>query len=150
MASCTQSGKSLVSHCKCCRLLIRFFSACLFTSCRTQIHVAELPFGFLLFSGINCIFVFTPLLFGSYEKPAPSLAPGEVRSKTENTALLIPCYKAAGALPNTIRAALKIFPATSIFVVDNGNTEKGTDASEQVCAEWGVNYLFVPVGSKIG
>ncbi|CAO1636509.1 unnamed protein product [Parajaminaea phylloscopi] len=116
----------------------------------TQIDKAEIPFGFLLFSGVNFIFVFTPLIFGRYEKPAPPLAPGEVREKTTDTALLIPCYKAAGALPNTIRAALKIFPAQSIFVVDNGNTEKGTDASEAVCAEWGVNYLFVPVGSKIG
>lgn len=113
-------------------------------------YKADAPFGFLIFSFLNWAFVFFPLIFGRYEKPADPLPEGFEREKTQDCALLIPCYKAAGALPNTIEHALAIYPAESIFVVNNANSPVAPDNTEEVCQEYGVNYLFVPVGSKIG
>jgi len=66
-----------------------------------------------------------------------------------DTALLIPCYKSAKLLPATLDAALKIFPATSIFVLANGNSPTPLDDTESVCTQYGVNHIWCPVGSKI-
>ena len=38
--------------------------------------------------------------------------------KNNDTALLIPCYKSESLIAATLEAALKIFPATNIFVGD--------------------------------
>lgn len=66
-----------------------------------------------------------------------------------DTALLIPCYRSAKLLPATITAALKIFPATSIFILANGNSETPLDDTEMVCKEFNVHHVWIPVGSKI-
>lgn len=65
------------------------------------------------------------------------------------TALLIPCYKSAGLLPATLEAALKIFPASSIFILANGNSPTPLDNTEEVCNKYGVHHIWIPVGSKI-
>lgn len=67
----------------------------------------------------------------------------------EDTALLIPCYKSANLLPATLAAALKVFDAKSIFVLANGNSPTPLDHTADVCAEYGVHHVWVPVGSKI-
>ncbi|PWN17747.1 hypothetical protein BCV69DRAFT_301771 [Microstroma glucosiphilum] len=123
---------------------------------------ATAPVGYLIFSIINAIWVGFPIVLGRFEPPARAIAadvdplaakvtrcPHESNLE-HNTALLIPCYKAEKSLPNTIRAALRHFRASSIFILDNGNTEKATDGTPDVAALFGVNYIFVPVGSKIG
>jgi len=65
------------------------------------------------------------------------------------TALLIPCYKSALLLPATLEAALKIFPASSIFILANGNSPTPLDNTEEVCSTYGVHHIWIPVGSKI-
>lgn len=89
-------------------------------------------------------------------------------TKTANvsdTALMIPCYKAANLIGPTLEAATKIFPPSHIFVVANGmsakqsNTSRANDIAgnsptpldntEEICRPFGVNHIWSPVGSKI-
>lgn len=70
-------------------------------------------------------------------------------SKAKDTALIIPCYKSAQIIGPTLEAALKIFPAENIFVIANGNSQTPLDDTEDVCRPYGVNHLWVPIGSKI-
>lgn len=70
-------------------------------------------------------------------------------SKVKSTALLIPCYKSATIVGATLQAALKIFPKENIFVIANGNSKTPLDNTEEVCKPYGVNHLWVPIGSKI-
>lgn len=65
------------------------------------------------------------------------------------TALLIPCYKSANLIGPTLEAALKVFPASHIFVIANGNSETPLDNTEDICIPYGVNHIWCPVGSKI-
>lgn len=66
-----------------------------------------------------------------------------------DTALLIPCYKSAGLIGNTLEAALKIFPPDHIYVIANGNSPTPLDNTEEVCQPYGVHHIWSPVGSKI-
>jgi cellulose synthase/poly-beta-1,6-N-acetylglucosamine synthase-like glycosyltransferase len=70
-------------------------------------------------------------------------------SNVKSTALLIPCYKSATIIEPTLKAALKIFPKENIFVIANGNSQTPLDNTEEVCKPYGVNHLWVPIGSKI-
>lgn len=73
-------------------------------------------------------------------------------TKTENiadTALMIPCYKSAQLITQTLEAATKIFPPNQIFVIANGNSPTPLDNTEEMCEPWGVNHVWCPVGSKI-
>jgi len=76
----------------------------------------------------------------------PTARPGV---KAHNVALLIPCHKSARIIVNTLEAALKIFPPTSIFVLANANSPVPVDNTEEVCKPYGVNHVWSPVGSKI-
>ena len=67
----------------------------------------------------------------------------------KDTALLIPCYKSANLIGATLEAALKIFPPSHIYVLANGNSPTPLDNTEEVCAPYGVNHLWCPIGSKI-
>jgi hypothetical protein len=62
---------------------------------------------------------------------------------------MIPCYKSAGLIANTLEAALKIFPPSHIFVIANGNSPTPLDNTEEVCRPYGVNHIWSPIGSKI-
>ncbi|TIA39636.1 hypothetical protein D6C78_03146 [Aureobasidium pullulans] len=66
-----------------------------------------------------------------------------------DTALMIPCYKAASLIGATLEAATKVFPPSHIFVVANGNSPTPLDDTEEVCRPYGVNHIWSPVGSKI-
>jgi hypothetical protein len=55
------------------------------------------------------------------------------------TALIIPCYKAAKLIGATLEAALKVFPKEHIFVIANGNSDIPLDNTEEVCKPYGVN-----------
>ncbi|PRP82866.1 hypothetical protein PROFUN_04729 [Planoprotostelium fungivorum] len=81
----------------------------------------------------------------------------------QNVGLLIACHNSAEALPQTLRAALRIFPPEHIFVGDNGNSPKPTDDSEEVCRRISleyqiqndlppespkINYFYMPEGNK--
>lgn len=66
-----------------------------------------------------------------------------------NTALLIPCYKSENIIGPTLEAALKIFPASHIFVIANGNSETPLDNTAEVCERYGVQHVWSSVGSKI-
>ncbi|KAB5511531.1 nucleotide-diphospho-sugar transferase [Coniochaeta sp. 2T2.1] len=72
----------------------------------------------------------------------------EKRDASE-VALVIPAYKAANILPETIMHALKIFKPEQIFIMANGNSETPMDNTAEVCEEFGVNVAWVPIGSKI-
>ncbi len=67
-------------------------------------------------------------------------------STNHNTALLIPCYKSARIVGPTLEAALKVFPASSIFVIANGNSSTPLDDTESVCESYGCQSYMVARG----
>lgn len=101
-------------------------------------------------------YAFVPLFILFEKDPPPATAnvtPGYGSAKTAqdklDTALLIPCYKSANIIGATLEAALKVFPASHIFVIANGNSPTPLDNTEDVCLPYGVNHIWAPVGSKI-
>ncbi|KAK9418301.1 putative Glycosyltransferase family 2 protein [Seiridium unicorne] len=110
-------------------------------------RVLVLKYGFTIFVGIAFIYAFLPLLifFEKYPKSALPLDDPWVKQ----TALIIPCYKSAGLIENTIRAAIRIFPTRNIFVIANGNSPEPLDNTADIVAPFGVNHVWSPVGSKI-
>lgn len=103
--------------------------------------------------GIAFIYAYSPLLVvfeddpqepDILEKLETSTTPGAAE-----TCLLIPCYKSANIIGATLEAALKIFPASNIFVIANGNSPTPLDNTEDVCQKYGVTHVWSPVGSKI-
>lgn len=86
-----------------------------------------------------------PLIFCNFEAEVDDV---ESRDASQ-TALIIPAYKAASVLPETIIAALKVFRKEQIFVVANGNNPTPLDDTANVCKRFGVNHAWVPIGSKI-
>ncbi|GAB7360412.1 hypothetical protein MBLNU230_g8368t1 [Neophaeotheca triangularis] len=102
--------------------------------------------------GMAIIYAYVPLsIFFEKEPPMPAenhiLDP--LKNGSHNTALLIPCYKAARLIGPTLEAALKIFPASHIYVIANGNSPTPLDDTEDVCRNYKVNHIWSPVGSKI-
>ncbi|KAJ9120573.1 hypothetical protein QFC22_002502 [Naganishia vaughanmartiniae] len=104
--------------------------------------------------GIAAIYAFAPLcVLFEKDPPMPEEGPIDLEaakaSGVHDTALLIPCYKSANIIGPTLVAALKIFPANQIFVISNGNSPTPLDNTEEVCAKYGANFIWSPVGSKI-
>jgi len=103
--------------------------------------------------GVAALYAYGPLLVFFERDPPPPEAidveKGAGVPGTENTALLIPCYKSEKIIGPTLEAALKIFPASHIFVLANGNSPTPLDNTEDVCNQYGVNHIWSPVGSKI-
>jgi glycosyltransferase involved in cell wall biosynthesis len=96
---------------------------------------------------------YLPLL-SRFEKDAPG--PEHYRhchikrtAAAPDTALIIPCYRAAPIIGRTLEAALKIFPASHIYVVANGDSSVPMDNTEEICRTYGVNHIWCPVGSKL-
>ncbi|KAK4982048.1 hypothetical protein LTR50_007847 [Elasticomyces elasticus] len=116
-------------------------------------HKFVLAGGFAITVGLAAIYALSPLLiFFEPDPPMPNHPPGYDLTQVpfvKDTALLIPCYKSASIIGNTLEAALKIFPARNIFVVANGNSPEPLDNTEQVCLPYGVNHIWSPVGSKL-
>ncbi|KAJ5348200.1 uncharacterized protein N7506_001453 [Penicillium brevicompactum] len=110
--------------------------------------------GYAITIGLAALYAFCPLLI-LFEKDPPAAAEVESpdlesnSSNVNSTALLIPCYKSATIIGPTLEAALKIFPKENIFVIANGNSKTPLDNTEEVCKPFGVNHLWVPIGSKI-
>jgi hypothetical protein len=96
-------------------------------------------------------YAFAPLLIFFEKDPPPAefTAETKIQDNVKDTALLIPCYKSAQLIGATLEAALKIFPPSHIFVLANGNSPTPLDNTEEVCAPYGVNHLWCPIGSKI-
>ena len=86
-----------------------------------------------------------PILFGRFEREVDDV---EKRDASE-TALVIPAYKAANVLPETIEAALKVFKKEQIYIIANGNNPTPLDNTADVCKRYGVHHAWVPIGSKI-
>ncbi|CAG8128089.1 unnamed protein product [Penicillium salamii] len=109
--------------------------------------------GYAITIGLAALYAFCPLMILFEKDPAtPETESTDVESNTSNvnsTALLIPCYKSATIIGPTLEAALKIFPKENIFVIANGNSKTPLDNTEEVCKPFGVNHLWVPIGSKI-
>ncbi|KIW09911.1 hypothetical protein PV08_11687 [Exophiala spinifera] len=108
--------------------------------------------GLVVVATLSGSYAFAPL-FIIFE-PDPS--PNEENSNTEgassanDTALVVPCYKSEQLIGATIEAALVAgFPASSIFVIANGNSLTPLDNTEDVCMKYSVNHFWCPVGSKI-
>ena len=86
-----------------------------------------------------------PQLLCKFEKNVDDV---EKRDASE-TCLIIPAYKAADALRDTIPHALKILKPEQIFIIANGKSPTPQDDTEAVCKQFGVNFVWVPIGSKI-
>lgn len=101
----------------------------------------------------NSSCAFTPLFIFFEKDPPEHLFPAESDpenlSSVQNTALIIPCYKSANLIAATLKAALKTFPPSHIFVIANGDSPTPLDNTEEVAASYGVNYIWSPIGSKI-
>lgn len=114
-------------------------------------HGSNLRNGFLIFFLWGSLTAILPLFLVKFEKNLDDYDPENPPPRTDasETALLIPAYKAAGALPETIQHALKIFKPNQIFILANGPSPTPLDNTEEVCKEYGVNHAWIPVGSKI-
>ncbi|KAJ5986529.1 hypothetical protein N7451_010894 [Penicillium sp. IBT 35674x] len=117
-------------------------------------HKFTVTGGWAILLGLAFLYAFCPLLilFEKDPPPATEYINADLEkndSSAKNTALLIPCYKSAQIIGPTLEAALKVFPAENIFVIANGNSQTPLDDTEEVCRPYGVNHLWVPVGSKI-
>ncbi|KAJ5902332.1 hypothetical protein N7495_002860 [Penicillium taxi] len=119
-------------------------------------HKFVIRCGWSITIGLAFLYAFLPLLILFEPDPPPADTTATTKDDLEgnstnakSTALLIPCYKAAQIIGPTLEAALKVFPKESIFVIANGNSETPLDNTEEVCLPYGVNHLWVPVGSKL-
>jgi hypothetical protein len=99
----------------------------------------------------NNSYAFAPLLILFEKDPPPADFTTEkpIAQNVRDTALLIPCYKSANIIGPTLEAALKIFPASNIYVLANGNSPTPLDNTEEVCRPFGVNHIWSPIGSKL-
>ncbi|KAL2798668.1 glycosyltransferase like family 2-domain-containing protein [Aspergillus keveii] len=107
--------------------------------------------GWAIVAAILVFYTYTPLLT-VFEDDAPGPEYYSQRSidpRALNTALLIPTYRSAPILGQTLEAALKVFPAQNIYIVANGNSSTPLDNTEEICHKYGVNHIWSPVGSKI-
>ncbi|GCB23393.1 hypothetical protein AAWM_06278 [Aspergillus awamori] len=114
-------------------------------------HKFILQGGWAIVISLAVFYSFTPLL-ATFEDDAPDHEFYESRRispTAPDTALLIPCYRAASVLGRTLEAAVKIFPPSHIFVIANGDALSPIDHTEEVCRPYGVNHIWSPVGSKI-
>ncbi|KAL5425310.1 hypothetical protein PMIN04_002653 [Paraphaeosphaeria minitans] len=107
--------------------------------------------GFSITLGIALFYAFAPLLIMFEDDPPPLEISTEtkIQDQVKDTALLIPCYKSANLIAATLEAALKVFPASHIYVLANGNSPTPLDNTEEICRPYGVNHIWSPVGSKI-
>jgi hypothetical protein len=105
-----------------------------------------LPYGYTIFIGIAGLYAFLPF-FTLFEPEAVALPLED--PLVQQTCLLIPCYKSAGLIENTLKAALRVFPARNIFVIANGNSATPIDNTADIVAPYGVNHVWSPIGSKI-
>lgn len=55
------------------------------------------------------------------------------KEKLKDVGLVISCSNSRATLATTLRAALKVFPPEQIFVSDNGDSEKPTDQTQDIC-----------------
>ena len=82
----------------------------------------------------------------------------------QDTCLLIACHESTlskervSTFSATIRRAMKLFPASSIFVCDNGNAPHPVDRTQEICDKLSLEmypdgsdklqYLYIPEGNK--
>ncbi|KAK6194021.1 hypothetical protein LQW54_011869 [Pestalotiopsis sp. IQ-011] len=109
--------------------------------------------GWSITIGIAIIYAFSPLLILFEKEPPMVERPDDFDLKTlpgvHDTALLIPCYKSENIIGPTLEAALKVFPASHIIVIANGNSDTPLDNTADVCRKYGVKHVWSSVGSKI-
>ncbi|KAI1623000.1 hypothetical protein EDD37DRAFT_651188 [Exophiala viscosa] len=114
-------------------------------------YIYTIKAGCVVFIGVAFFYSMGALIVHYEPDPAP-VSPDELASHIEkagSTALIIPCYKSAGAIEATLQAALKTFPPQNIYVVANGNSPTPLDDTEEVIRPYKVNHIWVPIGSKI-
>ncbi|KAH6995277.1 glycosyl transferase [Ilyonectria destructans] len=104
--------------------------------------------GLIAFLLAGSIRNFLPQLFCTFDRTEPESDTEKPRDASE-CCVIIPCYKSAETLRSTLPACLAIFNPEQIFVVANGNSPIPLDHTADVCAEYGVRHVWVPVGSKI-
>jgi hypothetical protein len=105
-----------------------------------------------LLTNQGSFYAITPIL-APLEADPPSRTPEELKESAKDCALLIPAYKAATIVPETIEAALRVFPpevcqsrspckpdltfTQNIYVIANGNSPTPLDNTEEVCQKYG-------------
>uniref|UniRef100_A0A8H7TMT6 Uncharacterized protein n=1 Tax=Bionectria ochroleuca TaxID=29856 RepID=A0A8H7TMT6_BIOOC len=92
--------------------------------------------GFTIPLGVAALYAFVPLLVLFEKDPL-------------RTIQLLNGTSSAGLIAATLDSAIKIFPPSHIFVIANGNSPTPLDNTEEVCATYGVNHIWSPVGSKL-
>ncbi|KAL0207462.1 hypothetical protein P9112_012090 [Eukaryota sp. TZLM1-RC] len=73
------------------------------------------------------------------------------RSKTINKCcLVITTHRSADIIAQTLKSALKIFPANKIYIADNGNSTNPLDNTREVVAQCdpSINYHWISTGNK--
>ena len=108
----------------------------------------DFKYGFLLFPLFEIVVVVIPVtvLACVYNRKYLNRS---VQKRENHTALLIPCHKSESIIGKTLENALLIFDKESIFVIDNAHNENPLDNTKTICERYGVNYTWVPIGSKI-
>jgi hypothetical protein len=82
----------------------------------------------------NGSYSYTPL-FTTFEDDTPGpnfYQQRRIAPAPTDTALLIPCYRSATIIGRTREAALRIFPASHIYVAANGNSSQPLDNTQEM------------------
>lgn len=95
-----------------------FWNGFIYTCWKYFKQPGKLKIDTIVFVGWAAVQAFVPVLLGRFEQ---GVDPVESRDASE-VALVIPAYKAANMLPETIKHALKIFKKEQIFIIANGNS----------------------------
>lgn len=115
-------------------------------------HYLTVAVGLVFFATVSGLYAFAPLLVTFEPEPAATaqVVDDETVSGANETALIIPCYRSEKLIAATIEAAMiASFPASSIFIIANGNSFTPLDNTEDICKKYSVNHFWCPVGSKI-
>jgi glycosyl transferase family 2 len=106
-----------------------------------QLHYNYTKYGFLMFIIGDIIINYIPyVLFRRTNK--------EIIQISDEIALIIPCHKAEQIIKKTLECAIKVFNNLDIYVIDNGNSTNPSDNTKEICDEMGINYYYIPIGSK--
>ena len=79
----------------------------------------------------------------------PNIKDKKINEEFRNQiAVIIACHNSEDVLPYTLGAAIKHFPPEAIYIADNNKVIPTENKTEELCKDFGVNYIFTQVSNK--